>query len=435
MWGGKNPSPNSPIRIQNWSNGKQLTGADGTMLQFNFWRSGCYRGRGHAGSRSGGNDGTGGHCGGRMYLNAYVRLVQPAPGTEQHQKSYGICGTWGKGQGADTVNTGLNTGTQSGRRDPPRNIFFKKVKLPGAARWARSNTNARMDFRSFFWCNGNDNQFMNRDNESAEHPANGNRFWNFIEMEQAQSNGAGKFRAMRAKAASLIEKKSTTLGDGNDKDDDVAENEEDEIKKGKDKENNTAPDGKAADDDTGAEVTKKEAEAKCEKKGVKKVNKQGKPAQAWISCVEDVQVVGKDKEMAEQVTAAAGDEEKDDDKTEDENDKDHEKTDKDDKEDQKKEAKSDTNPLSPKIEVCKMGGGIDCSDSKSFTKVVSLPAATFDKKEWNTLKVVLPLKAGERGQIRFAQSETTCECCNDWAIDSLQFLTGDNCSPGAINLA
>merc|ERR1719223_328717 len=149
------------IVISRWSNGRQLKGADGTLLQFNFWRSGCYKGRSHAGSRSGGSDGTGGRCGSRWFMNNYVRLVSTSPnGESPTARSYGICGTPGKGRGRDNINTGLNTGTQSGRHDPPRDKFFYHVKLPGVAEFARKETNAKIDYRSYFWCKDSDNEFM-----------------------------------------------------------------------------------------------------------------------------------------------------------------------------------------------------------------------------------------------------------------------------------
>jgi hypothetical protein len=120
VWGGKSPTTSAPIRIQGWSNGRMLTGADGTLLQFNFWRSGCYRGRGHASAGSRGNDGTGGHCGGRWYMNNYVRLVGINRGVDKNAVSYGICGTPGTGYHHNRAEVGLNTGTQSGRNDPRR---------------------------------------------------------------------------------------------------------------------------------------------------------------------------------------------------------------------------------------------------------------------------------------------------------------------------
>ena len=80
-----------------------------------------------------------------------------------------------------------------------------------------------------------------------------------------------------------------------------------------------------------------------------------------------------------------------------------------------------------------MSTGVDCSKDSSFAKVVSLPSKVFDKKEWNTIKVVLPVKKGEKVTVRFRQKETACECCNDWGIDSLQFLAGDKCYPASIN--
>jgi hypothetical protein len=445
VWGGKSPTTSAPIRIQGWSNGRMLTGADGTLLQFNFWRSGCYRGRGHASAGSRGNDGTGGHCGGRWYMNNYVRLVGINRGVDKNAVSYGICGTPGTGYHHNRAEVGLNTGTQSGRNDPRRTAFFQKVKLPGAARYARDKSGARMDFRSFFWCNGNDNEFMHTSNDQAEHPKNGQRFWSFMEMEQSEGK-ASKFRALRSKATSLLEmddepaeekkeepkKEEEAAAAVEDKDPDDKKNpdpdDEEEAKKTKAKE---AP----ANDDTNAKVDKKKAEAECEKKGIKKKNPKGEVAQAWTSCVEDVQVVGDDEKAKEDVTKAAEEEEKDDDKTEDEAEKDEKQDKEDEVKDEAQSAKERNDAVAPLLEVCIMGAGKDCKDDKSFTEVVALPSKAFDKKEWNTIKVLLPVKKGERATIRFRQKETECECCNDWGIDSLQFLAGDECAPGAINRA
>merc|ERR1712146_598405 len=114
--------------------------------------------------------------------------------------------------------------------------------------------------------------------------------------------------------------------------------------------------------------------------------------------------------------------------------KDEEKEDEDGEEkDQKEGAKDASDPTAPLIEACIMGAGKDCTKDSSFEKVVSLPAAVFDKKEWNTIKVVLPVKKGERVAVRFNQKQTECECCNYWGIDALQMLTGDECYPASIN--
>jgi len=96
-------------------------------------------------------------------------------------------------------------------------------------------------------------------------------------------------------------------------------------------------------------------------------------------------------------------------------------------------AKKRDDAVAPIVEVCPMTGADSCTGDKGYTEVVALPSQAFDSKEWNTIKVVLPVKKGDRVQIRFRQKETTCECCNDFGIDSLQFLTGDKCAPGAVN--
>jgi hypothetical protein len=333
---------------------------------------------------------------------------------------YGICGTPETGGGNNRVEVGLNRGTQSGRNDPRRDDFFTKVKLPGAARYARQTSGARMDFRSYFWCQGADNDFMHTDNDREEHPKNGQRFWSLLEMEQSKGK-VNKFRALRAKAASLLQ---TTEEPPNATPEPVKEDEKKEA----------APEKDAGDENANAPVKKDAAEAECKKKGIKKLNKKGEVATAWKSCVEDVQVVGDDEKTKEEVTKAAEEEEKDDEKTEDETEADEKKDKKEQMDDEKKASKEDRDKFAPALEMCPMGDGVDCSKDGQFSKVVSLPAAAFDKKEWNTIKVILPVKAGGRVAVRFRQKETECECCNDFGIDSLQFLAGgEKCNPGSVN--
>lgn len=169
--------------------------------------------------------------------------------------------------------------------------------------------------------------------------------------------------------------------------------------------------------------------------GCQKEEQDGGDSTAWKSCVEDVQVVGGDEKTKKEVEDAAVEEEKDDDKTEDETDDDKKKDAKQQKDDEKAAAKDRGSATAPIVEVCQLGAGADCKDDKGFTEVVALPQKSFDRKEWNTIKVILPAKKGDRVMLRFRQKETSCECCEDWGVDSLQFLTGDECGKGAINEA
>jgi hypothetical protein len=274
---------------------------------------------------------------------------------------------------------------------------------------------------------------MHTDNDREEHPKNGQRFWSFVEMDQTRG-AASRFRALRRKAASLLQVAAAGPDEAvNDKPEPVDETD-DKDKKGDKKAEKDDKTGKQADENTNAAVDEKKAEEECKKKGIKKLNKKGEVATAWKSCVEDVQVVGDDEKTKEEVTKAAEEEEKDDEKTEDETEADEKKDKKEQMDDEKKASKEDRDKFAPALEMCPMGDGVDCSKDGQFSKVVSLPAAAFDKKEWNTIKVILPVKAGGRVAVRFRQKETECECCNDFGIDSLQFLAGgEKCNPGSVN--
>jgi hypothetical protein len=459
LWGSrrKNPSNGSPIKIVPYGNGVQMTSGDNTVLKSNFWRSNCVKGRGHSPHRGPRGEGGGG-CGSRYYANSYVvQRYIPAGVDGNRMKQYGICGTPDLGTQSDRVNTGIiNGATNSNRNDPPRNTFFRKVKFPGVAMYARAQSGAKMDFRSYFWCNGDDNGFVNKDYESAEHPANGQRYWSFLEKQDAEKQGAGKFSRLRAltnfvQEAPMHQTKETVAAEDKkeaEKKADAAratvtapisadkpgEKEvEDTTDPAEDEKENEERVKKepvtVKEKDTG--MTQEEAEKACAeaKPPIKQLNKHGEKSEAWENCISDVKESGDKKGMTE----IAAEEEKDDESTEDEKEADEKEGVVQDKKAQKEAVKERGNPLAPFVEVCPMTAGSDCSKDSSFTEVVALPAATFDKKEWNRIKVVLPVKKGERVQVRFRQSKTTCECCDDWAIDSLQFLMGAKCAPGAVN--
>jgi hypothetical protein len=422
---GNNLAAHDAIKLSRWHNGMQMESSEGDKMMVNFWRSRCIKGQGHAGSGSRGNDGSG-SCGYRYYLNAYMRIVVISRGAEDSKSAFfGICGTPQTNHNVDRVNTGLNKGTQSGRHDPPRNDFFRQVKLPGVAKFARQQTEntAKMDFRSYFWCEGDDNLFISKVNEKTEHPANGQRYWgtsNGAFLEEG-AYGKRKFRGLRA--AALIETADTPP--------EPEEKQKEEENEKKDVNKEAAQNGGEKDvqdpDKTENEVPQTDAQKACVAKGL------NPKTAAFKDCVQDVAAVGKDKETEEDVLNAAQEQEKDDDEEEKEADKKKKDDDKDEKTAEKEGAKDSSDPSAPVIEACIMGAGADCTKDSSFTKVVALPSATFDKKEWNTIKVVLPVKKGEKVAVRFAQKQTDCECCNDFGIDSLQFLTGDECYPASIN--
>jgi hypothetical protein len=378
---------------------------------------------------------------------------------------FGLCGTPGESAAVDRLRVGFNAGQQTnGRNDPARAGNFMKIKVPGAIRYARkeSGGNALLDYRSFFWCKGADDDFIKKANEDVEHPSRGQRYWNFLETGE---RGQGKFRALMRKAKGPAEAEEPAPTDDKktpDKNDEspvkadpakdkAADEELAKVKKlpaqeakpnaDPDQDGKTDPKAEADDDEkkpppnqgpadpnNGAKVDKADAEKVCAAKGIKKVNKKtGKPSEAWHNCVEDVQLAGGDKEGADQVLKGALDEEKDDDDATDAVETDNKEANVKEAAANKEGAKRRDDAVAPIVEVCPMGDNTKCQE------VVALPAATFDKKEWNTVKVVLPVQAGDRVQIRFRQKQTDCECCNDFGIDSLQFLTGPKCAPGAIN--
>merc|ERR1719353_2335581 len=86
-------------------------------------------------------------------------------------------------------------------------------------------------------------------------------------------------------------------------------------------------------------------------------------------------------------------------------------------------------PTAPYIEACtKEVGKVDCKNQTDWKKIVALAAKHFDKGDWNTIKVILPvLDPTDKMLLRVKQAKTECYCCNDFAVDSFQFLKGDEC--------
>jgi len=219
------------------------------------------------------------------------------------------------------------------------------------------------------------------------------------------------------------DKDATDTDDGaGKKDDDEEEDEKKTIAKGGGEEKGTKD-----PDDTDNEVKDSDAQKACKDRGIKV------GSTAFKNCVSDVAAAGGEGETKEDMLKAGKEEEKDDEEVEETTGAEAEVVKGEEDEDEKKGAKDGSDPTAPIVEACVMGAGVDCTKDSSFKKVVTLPASVFDKKEWNTVKVVLPVKKGEKVTVRFRLKETDCECCNDWAIDSLQFLAGDKCYPASIN--
>jgi hypothetical protein len=103
--------------------------------------------------------------------------------------------------------------------------------------------------------------------------------------------------------------------------------------------------------------------------------------------------------------------------------------------------KAEPEAVAPRVSLC-VGTPQFCKEQKNHENLVNLPRKTFDEDEWNVIKVALGDKAPEHTSadsklhIRFWQKMTDCTCCNDYSIDSLQFLTDEtpkSCDKWSVN--
>jgi hypothetical protein len=400
---------------------------------------------------------------------------------------------WGNSKGAQY--------TQSGRTDPNRAQFFSRVKFPGVAKYAKDTTDALLDPRSHFWCsddkigpdtnNDDENYFIKKDFEGVEHPMSGDpgdpnkkhtsggaRVWSFAELVENTRSlqtatvkvGLRGAQTKNGKCKLALEgyedsdKKYGSKGKGENKPNDAwkmllckegttpsvdceIDPKHKELPKFDNGETNDIYKMSKYDAMKGCATCGKEdgtqkdgvnvfdGKTNCPPDGQEGDGVPQFPDNSFQACVDDLMKTGK---MGQLCAVAMEDEKAGCDEFDDEINEDREQQIHF-KDEEFKAMKAEPEAVAPRVAIC-AGDDATCKDQKNYESLVNLPALQFDTEDWNTIKVDLGPKAGAGAKIsiRFWQKFTDCSCCNDYAVDSLQFLTDEtaadnSCKPGTVN--